>query len=129
MKKHIMLVDEGKEQLNFFVEAMDKTGITYKCTWATSGAQAFSQLQYLTPDIIFLNLDLPGMEGLTILPEIRNIPRLADAAIVVYSAGMDGDACKNALALGATACLKMPGSTFELAEELKAVLQEEYSTL
>src|SRR4051812_35152417 len=105
MKKHIMLVDEGKEQLNFFVEAMDKTGITYKCTWATSGTQAISQLQYLTPDVIFLNLDAPGTEGLAILGEIRRIPRLADVAVMVYSAGMSEHTCKAAVALGADTCL------------------------
>jgi len=124
MKKHILLVDDDKDELFIFVEALAMTGIPHKCTWAKNGEQALSQLQYLVPDFVFLDINLPGMNGLQILLKIRQNTRLARLPVILYSNGIDDRTAEKYTALGATACLKKPDSVTLLASALSSMIEE-----
>ena len=106
MKKHIMLIDDDEEELGIFVHALDQIGIPYKCTWAMNGEQALKQLPYLTPDIIFLDLHMPGMNGLECLSAIRQLPHLKGTPIILHSSALTDESRKKARNLGASACLE-----------------------
>jgi CheY-like chemotaxis protein len=120
MKKHIMLIDDDEEELTLFVDAMNQLHISYKCTWAISGEQAIQQLLYLTPDIIFLDLQMPGMNGLTCLAAIREMPRLKNTPIIIHSSALTDECRQKAKTLGASACLVKSGD----ASALEAILSE-----
>lgn len=85
MKKHILLVENDPTELRAFVEAINKTNIDYKCTWAQSAKQALDQLQYLQPDFIFIKTQLPDMDSAALLSTIGRIPKLAHARKVIYT--------------------------------------------
>lgn len=59
MKIHVFVLTGKQETLLRLVEAMNETGLSYKCTWAKDMAQAISQLQYLQPDLLIAD-DLYG---------------------------------------------------------------------
>jgi len=124
MKKHILLVDDDRDELNIFVEALNRTGISYKITWAHDGEQAISQLQYLTPDFVFLDLNMPGMDGFDTLRRIVQQSRSASFKIVMYSNGMTQDASTKAMMLGASYCIKKTDTITGLAEILQDILAE-----
>lgn len=129
MKTHILLVDDDRDELAIFIEALDATGIEYKCTWAKSGEQALSQLQYITPHFIFLDLNLPGMNGFETLGAIKKMPLLTTTPVVLYSNGMTEDAVNKGMALGATGCLQKPDSIPLLAQALQSLFKEEHVLL
>ncbi len=60
MKKHILLVENDREELRFFVNTLNELKVDYKCTWAQSASQALEQLQFLQPDIVLVNAQLSG---------------------------------------------------------------------
>ncbi len=123
MKKHIVLVDDDKDELFIFVEALSILGVSHKCTWANNGEQALSQLQYLVPDFIFLDINLPGMNGFQLLPKIRQDTKLAQVPVILYSNGVDERTAEKYTALGATICLKKPDSVTLLAKALSSIIE------
>jgi len=124
MKKHILLVDDDRDELNIFVEALNATGVPYKCTWAKDGQQALSQLEYLTPDFVFLDLNIPGMDGFETLRKIMQLPRAAEFKVAMYSNGMQPEASAKALMLGASYCIKKPDSLAGLVTILQELIEQ-----
>lgn len=125
MKKHVLLIDGNKDGLNFFVEALNLTGIDYKCTWASGGEQAISQVQYITPDVILINLDIAGIDAFTVLNNVAQQPHLESANVVLYGDMVTKDIMAKSMYLGAAACIAKPDNVLALADILKDILHIE----
>jgi CheY-like chemotaxis protein len=116
MKRHIFLIDDDEDDVSFFLAAMGDADDSFKCTWARSGEHALKQLIYLTPDIIFLDINMPGMNGLECLAEIRKIPCLQAVPVILHSSGFNASYKQKGMELGAYACLEKPDTSAALAE-------------
>jgi CheY-like chemotaxis protein len=124
MKRHILLVDDDEDDVTDFMAALNKIDLPCKCTWANSGDQAIKQLAYLTPDIIFLDVSMPGMNGLECLAEIRQIHRLQEVPVVLHSMGLPSSYQEKGMKLGASACVEKPVSDAVLAEIVRKLALE-----
>ena len=120
MKKHVFLIDDDEDELTLFIDVLNKVNIPYKCTWAQSGEQALKQLAYLTPDIIFLDLNMPCMDGLECLAAIKQQPRLQACPVILHSSAAMADWREKGLRLGAAACL----SKSETCSKITRILAE-----
>ena len=87
MKKHILLVDDDKDELVIFMDALQKVPAEdgFKCTYASSTGQAIEILKYLVPDYIFADFNIPGMNGLEFLHHVRDQQRFANTQLLLYS--------------------------------------------
>lgn len=92
--KHILIIDDDVHIGNVMEEALAKEG--YRVTRAYSGTEAIYVLSASCPDLILLDLMLPGLSGEKVLPKIKEIP------IIIVSAKLDVDD-KVALLLGGAA--------------------------
>jgi CheY-like chemotaxis protein len=124
MKRHFLIIDDDEDELMFFVEALEHVGISFKCTWAKSGEHGLQQLAYITPDIIFVDYNMPGMNGLECLKAIRALASCRSIPIIVHSNKMEPQIQTKALELGATACISKPESLQWLIHFLKSFLAE-----
>jgi DNA-binding NarL/FixJ family response regulator len=70
---------------------------------AADGAEAIDQAGVLRPDVVVLDLTMPGVDGLTALPRIREVA--PDAAVVVLTAAEDDTNLLTAIRLGAAGYL------------------------
>jgi CheY-like chemotaxis protein len=122
MKKHVLLIDDDEDELTLFIGALNQVNIPYKCTWAKSGEQALKQLIYLTPDIIFLDLNMPGMNGFECLAAIKEQSRLQTCPVILHSTAMTADWRDKGIRLGAAACLAKAGTPSELAVMLAELI-------
>src|SRR4051794_13923760 len=86
----------------------------YEVDCAGSGEEALQVLESATPDLILLDLMMPGMGGLGFLRRLRADERWAAVPVIVLSAGSDGEQGTEAFKLGARACLLK--GTFSLAK-------------
>ena len=92
--KHILIIDDDIYIGNVMEEALIKEG--YQVLRAYSGTEAIYVLSASTPDLILLDLMLPGLSGEEVLSQIKGIP------VIVVSAKIDVDD-KVALLLGGAA--------------------------
>jgi CheY-like chemotaxis protein len=122
MKKHVLLVDDDKDELFIFNEALKEVPGSFKCTYASSGAQALEMLNYIQPDFIFIDYNLPVMDGVGILTEIRKNKRISDIPVFLYSSKISKDINSTALLLGATGCIRKPNSIGMMTMVLGSVL-------
>lgn len=91
MKKfHILLVDDEARILKFLVARLRASG--YEVTTAGDGEQALEQVREQEPDLVVLDLILPGKSGLQTLEELRLFS--AVPVIVLSARGTDADKIK-----------------------------------
>jgi len=93
----ILLVEDSLTFARLAIHALRKGQVQHRLTWLTDGADAWQFLQrsgpYVNaprPDLLLLDLNLPGMDGIELLERIRNEPSLATLPVVVMTG--EGDA-------------------------------------
>ncbi len=64
MRPHLLLVDDDRDELMILSDALKEAGIDCICTWATDPLQALDMLHYLKADFIFMDYNMPKMNGI-----------------------------------------------------------------
>lgn len=104
--KNILIIDDDLSIGNMVEEVLQKEG--YSTMRAYSGTEALLILSSGTPDLILLDLMLPGLNGEEILPKMKDIP------VIVVSAKVGVDDKVNLLMSGAADYITKPFDTKEL---------------
>jgi two-component system response regulator PilR (NtrC family) len=82
MRKHILIIDDEEQVRRAFTLALDNAG--YIVDTAASGPEGVEMNKHVIYDLIFLDLDMPGVDGVETLRQIRKTDR--DVLIYVFSA-------------------------------------------
>ena len=93
----ILLVDDDENMTFFLSEFLTEKG--YEVETAQTGESALEIIKKTSPDIIILDIRLPGMDGITILREIMKIDK--DALVIMATAYGDVKEAVTAMKLGA----------------------------
>jgi CheY-like chemotaxis protein len=129
MKKHIILIEDDHDDLATFMDALKDLPGNFKCTHAGCPAKGLNMLQYLDADYIFVDYNLPGMNGIDVLTEIKNDPKFADTPKFLYSSMLNNRIREAAKIAGAKDCFQKPATIGEMKNLLERVLgPEEYPT-
>ena len=115
-----MVIDDDESIGNMEQELLEREG--YQVQRAFSGTEALLLLKQKRPDLILLDLMLPGMSGEKVLSQIQGIP------IIVVSAKTDADSKVNLLLGGAVDYLTKPFDTKELLARINIRLRESMRT-
>jgi DNA-binding response OmpR family regulator len=124
MLKHILLIDDDRDELEILNNALETAGIDSVCVWAPGAEQALQMLHNTTPDIIFLDLNMPRINGLACLQEIRKIKELINIPVILYSTSINDETRKRASETGASWCIQKKMSVMALAEDLSIILSD-----
>ena len=84
MSKLALVVEDDVDLAEIFSEAFNLVG--FRAIAVHNGNAAIAALETMTPHVIVLDMHMPGMSGLEVLPHIRNNPRLSDVRIIVATA-------------------------------------------
>jgi len=98
-KKHILIVDDEPVWLKTMTTILQRHG--YDVKEAMSGADALQALKVFEPDLIFLDVRMPDMNGFDLLDHIKHLPKLQTKPVIVVSGMDDYHARKVARDLGA----------------------------
>jgi DNA-binding response OmpR family regulator len=84
MRNHIALViEDDKDVATVFAVALQAAG--FRAEIIRSGSTALAWLAVVVPDLVILDLHLPGTSGLDILNQIRTDARLAETRVIVIT--------------------------------------------
>ncbi|MDQ3048705.1 MAG: response regulator [Bacteroidota bacterium] len=116
-----LLIDDDIDDHDIFGIALKDAGLSADCIYSSDPVEAIKNLTEKTynPDCIFIDMNMPRMNGTECLTEIRKIERLHRVPIYMYSTAADPVTVNEAKKLGATAFLVKPPSISELALKLK----------
>lgn len=83
----IYLADDDKEDREFLLEALDEIPLRTQVTQFNNGVDLMDKLfsDVVLPDVIFLDLYMPIMDGFECLTDIRNFAKFANIHVIVYS--------------------------------------------
>lgn len=113
--KTILIVDDDENINNMLSEVLEKEG--FHVLRAFSGSEALLVLEQRTPDLILLDLMLPGVCGEDVLKKIRGIP------VIIVSAKIDIENKVNLLLGGAADYVTKPFDIRELVARIKLQLK------
>lgn len=107
-KQYILLIDDDPDEFDFFLSAAGKLPELFECSYAISGAEAFSLLNEFTPDFIFMDMNMPLMNGLECTQRIKSTEGISEIPIFIYTTGYDDVLRKKAMSVGASGCVRKP---------------------
>jgi len=116
----VLLVDDEDSLRKVIRELLERDG--YVVAEARDGAQALDQIDRVGPDIIVLDLNMPGLDGYGVLSHLRSRPATADIPVIVLTAKGDEDNEVRVFELGADDFLTKPFRARALSARLEAVL-------
>ena len=116
----VLLVDDEDSLRKVMRDLLERDG--YAVTEARDGVQALDQVDRVGPDIIVLDLNLPGLDGYGVLSHLRSRPATADIPVIVLTAKGDEDNEVRVFELGADDFLTKPFRARALSARLEAVL-------
>ena len=116
----ILLAEDSQENINMLSIFLTAKG--YRTILATNGNEAIQLAQKERPDLVLMDIQMPGMDGLEAIGWIRQNPQLAKVPIIaVTSLAMKGD-LDRCLAAGATDYLSKPISLKQLNLKIQKLL-------
>ncbi|MEO6167342.1 MAG: response regulator [Chitinophagales bacterium] len=126
----IFLVDDDEDDQLFFKEAIEIINPSLQCEMASNGKIAIEKLKSITflPDIIFLDLNMPVMNGIDFLIQIKRENRLSKIPVCIFTTSSilsDKELTKK---LGAQFFLTKPNDFHVLRKKLQQILTTEFLT-
>ena len=121
MSATVLVVDDEKDLVELVRYHLEKEGLT--CLEACDGETALHLTRERNPDLIVLDLMLPGVDGLEVCRKLRKDPKTASVAIIMLTAKADEVDRIVGLEMGADDYMVKPFSPRELLARVKAVLR------
>jgi CheY-like chemotaxis protein len=124
----VFLIDDDMDDQKFFALAVAQIQTPIFCDFANNGLEALKKLRTepdYVPDFIFIDIDMPVMNGIECLNQIKKIKLLSNVPLYIYSSSADPHIIKSCITLGATGVIKKVPSIAFLKETLWNLFYEQ----
>ena len=98
-QRSILVVDDTAANIGFLLDTLSKAG--YRVRVAPDGESALEQLQYSPPDLVLLDVMMPGIDGFETCRRLRQLPNLQKTPVIFMTALSDAQDKVRAFAAGA----------------------------
>ncbi|WP_218048959.1 PAS domain-containing hybrid sensor histidine kinase/response regulator [Curvivirga aplysinae] len=105
--KVILYIEDNLQNISFmeaFVEELDNTALVA----AMDGEAGLSMAKMLKPDAILLDINLPDIDGITVMQKMRTLPEIRDIPVAVVTSNIDPDIQDVMMNLGCKAYIRKP---------------------
>lgn len=124
-KEQILVVDDEEDLQELIRYNLSREG--YSVTVKGSGEEALEEVARARPDMILLDLMLPGVDGFSVCRAIKNDPQTRPIPIVILTAKGEDTDIVTGLELGADDYMTKPFSPKVLIARIKSVLRRQHS--
>lgn len=116
----ILYADDDHDDRELMSEALHKVDPSISCLTANDGQNVLDILNESSdlPDYIFLDVNMPGMDGKKCLVELKKDQRLRNIPVVIYSTTTDHTEIKQLYNLGASSFIQKPNNFGDLCSAL-----------
>lgn len=121
----ITLAEDDEDDRLFFADAFEELKINTIVNTLNNGRELLNYLEHpetILPNIIFLDLNMPILNGMECLKEIKQNNKFNDIAIAIYSTSASDQDVENTFVLGANIYIKKPSNFNELKKILSDVV-------
>jgi CheY-like chemotaxis protein len=115
----VLVIDDNKSTADALLEMLKLWDIQARSV--LSPAAAMSILETETPALIFLDINMPGVDGFEVLGYLKREPRLANVPVVIVTSDDQPETSRKATALGAATIIIKPVLADSLEFALKKV--------
>ena len=120
MTHRILLVDDNTTNLQILFQALSPEG--YELLIAQSGEQALETALEVKPDLVLLDVKMPGIDGFETFKRMRAAAATSGIPVVFISAHANVESMEEAMALGAEGYLTKPFQFDEVVAKVAEVL-------
>lgn len=118
----VLLVDDDSEESYLFNEALEHANLNIHLSRAHDGNDLISYLvNKPTPDLVFMDINMPYKDGLEALTEIRSNPKFKNLPLIIYSTTKNEDSINACYEKGADMFVIKPNDFDELMQVVKKV--------
>ncbi|MDQ2714485.1 MAG: response regulator [Chloroflexota bacterium] len=121
MVKHIIVVDDDKEIREIVHFVLSRNG--FEVAVASDGQQLQSLLARFTPDLIILDVMMPGQDGYQIFSRLRADMQTRQVPVIIMTARAENIYERISVDLGAAEHITKPFHPLDLVERIKGLLQ------
>ncbi|MBC7000401.1 response regulator [Cytophaga sp. FL35] len=123
-KKLVYLVDDDHEDQEIFCDALEMVDSEVELKMFDNGVDLMADLhsESKLPDLIFLDLFMPMMNGEECLQDIRDNERFDEVPVIIYSTVLDMTKIEDLFAMGANRYLHKPSNFHNLISALERTL-------
>lgn len=121
MRQRILVVDDDRELVDYLRRHLEAAG--FEVENVADASEAWKALQGGVPDLVLLDIDMPGSDGLTLLRGIASDRTTAAVPVIVVTARQPSHDRVRALRLGADDYVSKPFDVDELAARVRTVLR------
>ena len=118
MSKHVLVVEDETDLAQILVDYLKRDG--FAATTIADGLEAMTALQHTQPDLLVLDIMLPGLDGVSILRELR---KFSNTPVIMATARVEEIDRLIGLELGADDYICKPYSPREVVARVKTVLR------
>lgn len=114
-----LIVDDSQMAADSLKQIL--TLLSVEASTAYGPRQALAVLKDVTPDVVFLDINMPGVTGFDVLGYLQREPRLQGVPVIIVSSENQPETQKRAKESGARAFILKPASTEAIESALKRV--------
>ncbi len=120
----ILLVDDDPDELLIFESTLNELAIDHRISYKSNGVEALEYMKKLDqlPDVVFLDINMPYMNGIECLKALRKDPRFGNICIVIYSTSCNEEEIEETFVNGANIFMKKTGDMEQLRTNIKKLL-------
>jgi len=126
--QHILLIDDDIDDCVVFKAALSEVSSSIKVYALNVCEEILAALDHCGPDVIFLDINLPKIDGFNCLKQIQSSAKHCRIPIVMYSSSDNMKEVNIAYGYGATIFFKKPTRYIDLVESLKSILLMDWNT-
>jgi excisionase family DNA binding protein len=112
----ILIVDDDRGVLGFLTELFEGGEVQTAVETAHDGFEAGRKVHIFSPDIVLLDLMMPGIKGSEVCRQIKQTPGLANVRVIAMSGYLSAENKLELLAAGAECCVSKPVDTTALLQ-------------
>ena len=120
-KKKILVVDDEEDILKLMVAALRTKN--FDITTAESGEACLKKVERRRPDLILLDIILPGIDGLEVLKRLKSDMKTETIPVVLVFASVHEEQMERGLSAGADAYITKPFDPMELKRKVREILE------